>query len=277
MKNNGILRLLLLTFLNSVAAMDEVIVKKNESDIIGLNSLLQGNLMIEDDQKEANFALPPELSKIIIEQTLKGVSLVSLKLGPNLGVNDGTLEKIVQYKLLPNLTELDLSYTGIKSPEYIKYLKNIRDLNLSNTDIIWLDYLEFLTELTNLNLSYSRSIIGDGLKNLGGLTKLNSLDLSHTGVTTDHLGFVVGLTNLTNLNLGFTLISCSGLKFLARFLPNLTSLDLSHIRGITEKDLVNLNGMHKLTTVLVDYSKITGAENISKLIYGNGSFYCNIQ
>ncbi|MCP4106716.1 MAG: GTP-binding protein [Desulfobacteraceae bacterium] len=136
----------------------------------------------------------------------------------NCGLND-----ISFLKLLPNLTQLDLSYSQLSDISVLKFLPNLTQLNLSGNQLSDISVLKFLSNLTQLDLSYNELTNISVLKFLPNLTQL---DLSDNGIS--DISVLKFLPNLTQLDLGGD-VEGNGISDISvlKFLPNLTQLDLS--------------------------------------------------
>jgi hypothetical protein len=133
-------------------------------------------------------------------------NLTSLNIARNRYINDSIIkETIINNNAFCNLGSLNLSNTNISASSLIylldnKYFANLKHLNLSACNL---------------------KDIAEVLKTLANNKKVSKL---------------------TNLNIADTDISNKGLEALAsgKYLRNLTTLDLSGVRGITEEGLIEL-------------------------------------
>lgn len=95
-------------------------------------------------------------------------------------------DHLAPLKDIPNLTDLDLSKTGISDEglAHISGLKNLTRLNLNNTAVTdaGLAHLAGLTNLTYLNL-YGTSVTDKGVENLSDIKTLQKLYLWQTKVS----------------------------------------------------------------------------------------------
>lgn len=181
---------------------------------------------------------------------------------------------------MPNLTRLDLSFTGMDDLSPLAELTQLTVLKLRTNPISDLSPLAGLTDLTELELGYCE--ISD-LSPLAGLTRLTNLVLTMNAIS--DLSPLAGLTNLTELELGVNDISdlspLSGLTQLTVLwlhdnaisdlsplsgLQNLTRLylyensisDVSPLSGLTQLTELWLNGNH-----ISDVSSLAGLTNLS--------------
>jgi hypothetical protein len=123
---------------------------------------------------------------------------------------------------LPNLEELDLSYTDVGDAELeqLKTLTHLHTLYLLNTRITdaGMRHLEAISSLEALLLWRTR--VGDaGVEHLKRLTHLKELDLIQTRITDAALEQLAGMRQLEDLDLRFTHISQEGFRKIKRALP----------------------------------------------------------
>ncbi|MFZ1598256.1 MAG: NACHT domain-containing protein, partial [Anaerolineae bacterium] len=104
--------------------------------------------------------------------------------------------EVDRLRLLPSLTQLDLSGPAISDLSALAGLTQLTQLDPMGTAVSDLSALAGLTQLTQLDLS--RTAVRD-LSALVGLTQLTQLDLSGTDVS--DLSALAGLTQLTQLYL----------------------------------------------------------------------------
>lgn len=171
---------------------------------------------------------------------------------------------------LLTLTSLDLCHPwgpNMVTDAALSRLTNLTFLQLGNNEAITQASVSCLVNLTHLDLKTNSTYLGDGLS---CLTKLKILNLEDAFVTNEALS---QLSTLTTLALGNNVIirdNClSHLVF-----PNLTSLDLSCNRYITDRALVALTGLSSLelasNRVITDFG-LSALTNLKSLgLYSNG-------
>ncbi|MGK5094664.1 leucine-rich repeat domain-containing protein [Deltaproteobacteria bacterium TL4] len=154
--------------------------------------------------------------------------------------------------LFPELTRLNLSFTGVEQGHALSQLKNLVALNLASTSLASVIFLNELTQLTSLNLSHTPI---QSLDSLSQLKQLHSLNLQGTQVR--DLKALADLTSLEQLNLSY--VPVSNLSPLAQ----LTQMKVLKLRGVPLTELNKVTqGMNQLRELDIS---MTGITNISSL------------
>lgn len=109
--------------------------------------------------------------------------------------------------------------------------------------------------IVSVSLREKKHLTGGDLGSLRGLMKLESLDLSHSGVTSDGLAALQNLPRLKELILFGCPVSDEGLRHLKAF-PGLERLDLWNA-PITDGGLVHLKHLPNLRSLQLSYTRIT--------------------
>jgi len=185
-------------------------------------------------------------------------------------INDDALKHIGECR---NLRILSITQTSITSKGvfHLSNLTKLNSLNLSQSPEIsdW-SFLQYFKSLTSLKINQTNINDNDKALYLPMLRNLELLGLADTALQRD-LTFLQSLPNLTSLYLqgnrivdgnalmvlsnmprllSLSLQSCDGLDHLLFIdpvkLPLLAHLDLSHCRGLKEKDLARLDQMKNL-------------------------------
>ncbi|MDE0016329.1 MAG: leucine-rich repeat domain-containing protein, partial [Candidatus Poribacteria bacterium] len=176
-------------------------------------------------------------------------------------------ETITTHAML-NLSELDVSNSGITDLTGLEHAHNLRSLNLGNEfiegdgfvnsrTVLDLSPLSGLTNLTSLQLSGNN--ISD-IAAISALKNLDTLDLSSNNIS--DVSPLSGLTNLTSLNLSSNNIS--DLAALST-LTNLTSLGLSsnNISDVSPlSELAYLTSLWLSSNNISDVSPLSGLTNL---------------
>lgn len=153
-----------------------------------------------------------------------------------------------------NLTELQVSYTGLEDISALANLKKLKNLYLSETKISDVSPLKDLTQLQSLNLASTNVTDVSPLKDLTQLTVLN---ISSTNVT--DISALENLTNLELLDLDFTNVSDISV------LKNLNKLTGLGLGAPNVTDISVLEHLQELNEVALYDTKITDIKVLRKL------------
>ena len=170
--------------------------------------------------------------------TLKEVDLGGEYISGEGSVNSNAISDWSPLAGLPQLTELNLSFTAVSDVSPLANLTQLRVLNLSRTAVSDVSPLAGLTQLTGLTLN--GTAVSD-VSPLANLTQLTWLVLYSTAVS--DVSPLAGLPQLTELNLSFTAVSD------VSPLANLPQLTWLYLNGTAVSDVSPLSGLTQLTTL----------------------------
>lgn len=157
---------------------------------------------------------------------------------------------------LTDVTELDLSGTGIRDISALADCLSLKTLNLSGNQIYDLSPLMNLPALERLDISENQ--VSD-LRPLMGMSTLRAIDASGNQISS--ITALSSLTDLTELSLSDNSIKdFSGLKKLI----HLQRLELTNC-GVTDQDLENLQSLNSLTRLKLEDNTELSAEAMEVL------------
>ena len=167
----------------------------------------------------------------------------------------GTDDREAAERILSSMTELNLSYTGIKDIRSLGSFTNLTTLSLNQNQITDISSLGSLTNLTTLHLDHNQ--ITD-ISSLGSLTNLTTLHLNGNQII--DISALRSLTNLTTLHLYWNPIID------IRALRSLTHLTTLHLwpNQITDISFQRLT----LSTRPIDAEKATEAIKVAYATIG---------
>ncbi|MCE9555260.1 MAG: hypothetical protein K8T91_18065 [Planctomycetes bacterium] len=205
------------------------------------------------------------------------------------------LEPIRKFTRLQQL-KLDHSWLGIQGFQNLGQLTELQELDLTGATIAD-DWPRVLADLKQLRRLRVGGLINDAsLRQLPVLPELQSLDLSHSDVTSAGLDLLSRQPRLTALHLMHQEISAAGIESIAKLpelkclllqgaridakalaplakAPKLTTLNLSGCSAIDDEALKHIGKIHTLTTLYLNNTAITdagllelrGLDNLSSL------------
>ena len=199
-----------------------------------------------------------------------------------------TIKEYSEWTTLINLdvTELDISNSGVSTLFYIEGLPNLKILNCSNNDLTSLNGIEKLPKLIELDCSNNNLTSLNGIQKLLNLTKLNCGNNKTTS-----LNGVEKLPNLTEL-ICFDnqltslepIANLINLTYLYCSFNHLTSLEaIANLINLTYlyccyNNLTSLNPIEKLNNLAILHctnNKLTSLNPIANLINLRYLYFCN--
>ena len=170
-------------------------------------------------------------------------------------------QALEQVARLPRLQALVLETPKDRAAwQHLRQLTQLKSLRIMKGYLLKPGDLQFLAQMPELRLFWLQSSIeGDALADLEHVPLLTELRLQANFLQDRDLQHIAGHTRLRHLTLeanGGGVYTDDGLAVLANF-PELSFLNLSHCRHITDRGLVHVRGLTHLRTLRLTGTSIT--------------------
>lgn len=187
--------------------------------------------------------------------------------------NGNDVEKTIEVSIndVEQITELDLSTSGISNLSGLENFRNLTSLNLSKNVVTAADPLQQLQSLQTLNMA-ENPINTEILTAISTLTNITQLDMSNTQMTGGQLEYFKNLTNLKSLKIASNNISAieklAGITGLTQLdiSINTSFTDITQVSSFTNLVELNLSGTGITTFSGTDEKKgISALTNLERL------------